>query len=1192
MKFIADLHIHSYLSRATSRECDLEHLNLWAQIKGITVVGAGDFTHPQWFSELREKLEPAEYGLYRLKQQFADQTDPLAPPACKAPVRFMLSVEISSIYKKDGRTRKVHNVVFMPDLGQAEKFNKRLDRIGNIKSDGRPILGIDSRALLEIVLETSDDAFLIPAHIWTPWFSVLGSRSGFDSVEECFEDLTPHIFAVETGLSSDPAMNWRVKSLDRFTLVSNSDAHSPANLGREANLFDTELSYHAIKDALKTGDPKRFLGTLEYFAEEGKYHFDGHRKCGARLSPEETIRLNRLCPVCGNPVTVGVSHRVEELADRELGLRPDGAHPYSSLLPMTDILSEVLQAGPKSKKVSMAYRDLIERIGPEFEILRNSPLEQIGRHGPPLLAEGIDKMRKNMVSIAPGYDGEFGKISLFEEKERSEFLGQKSLFPADPRGNVKQQADTAALRYMQAGSSGTRSPVNGKTARIEKEAQAARPPGKIMRPDQQRLLPGRKINAGEGSPVTQASSALKNDLLDNMNEAQQQAVRYTGGPLLIVAGPGTGKTFTLTHRIAYLIKTGIARPGQILAVTFTNKAAREMSRRLEKIFGDSKSLEHLTIRTFHALCLDIVSGRATASGEKQPVVVLNESERMHLIRAASKGARIDDSSHMLDPVLISEAISRAKQRLLLPDDNLTRYYPRPFWDHMLCTYGAYQDGLDKNDLLDYDDLILKTVRLLEADQALVKEYRERFCFISVDEYQDVNYAQYRLIRLLAPSGHDLCVIGDPNQAIYGFRGADVRYFHSFCEDYLGAKTIRLDRNYRSTETILQASNQIISPRATGRDDKRIWSGIHGARTVTVTELPTERAEAEYIAKTIDQEVGGISHFSVDTGRIDSRQEKNQRGFSDFAVLCRIKEQVKALDEALSRSGIPFQVAGGQKLAERRGIAELVSYLKTAWSIASDLDLERILNFPARGIGPGAISALRQLSGLNRSSIATALLREGLIPKMRPGVRKRLMRFSEELHQIRDLINGMGVYGQICCIVDRFAVRESMSNDKAFEEDLSAFLDLARSFDGRAVDFPAYLALERAQDRYDPCAEKVSVMTIHAAKGLEFPVVFVAGCEDGLLPYKRHRSNECDIEEEGRLFYVAMTRARQKVYLTHCVKRRLFGETTNRNASPFLSFLQEQLKEYEKPFAGRPKRKRKDMQLSLFDPVLGVKPEGF
>ncbi|MCK4985387.1 MAG: DNA helicase, partial [Desulfobacterales bacterium] len=317
MKFIADLHVHSKFSRATAKNLDLENLYIAAQLKGITVVGTGDFTYPAWFDEISEKLVAAEPGLFKLKDELARQCDTQVPPSCRSTVRFILTTEISNIYKKNGKTRKNHNLVFAPDLDIARKFNAKLDKIGNIKSDGRPILGLDARNLLETLLETSERAFLVPAHIWTPWFSVLGSKSGFDSIEECFDDLTPHIFAAETGLSSDPAMNWRVSSLDDLTLVSNSDAHSPLNLGREANVFDTELSYSAIKTALKTGDPKQFLGTFEFYPEEGKYHIDGHRTCKISFWPATTIKHDGRCPACGKPLTLGVLYRVEELADRK-----------------------------------------------------------------------------------------------------------------------------------------------------------------------------------------------------------------------------------------------------------------------------------------------------------------------------------------------------------------------------------------------------------------------------------------------------------------------------------------------------------------------------------------------------------------------------------------------------------------------------------------------------------------------------------------------------------------------------------------------------------------------------------------------------------------------------------------------------------------------------------------------------------
>jgi len=1094
MRFIADLHIHSYLSRATAKNLDLEHLNLWAQLKGITVVGTGDFTHPQWFSELSQKLQPAENGLFELKPEFAAQTAHMVPPSCTGPVRFMLSVEISSIYKKDGKTRKVHNVVFMPEFELAEKFNQRLGRIGNINSDGRPILGLDSRSLLEIVLDISEDAFLIPAHIWTPWFSVLGSKSGFDSLEECFDDLTTYIFAVETGLSSDPAMNWRVSSLDGLTLVSNSDAHSPSNLGREANHFDTDLSYFAIRDALKSGDPKRFLGTLEYFAEEGKYHFDGHRKCGVRLSPVETMKNKGLCPVCGRPVTIGVVYRVEELADRKTGAKPEGTHPYTSLLPLTDILSEVLQVGPKSKKVASAYRTLLERHGPEFEILRKTSLDALERQGPPLLTEAINKMRNNQVHIAPGYDGEFGTISLFDNQERTQLLGQNSLF------TVLSKTKTKSRMQTEQPSLSLQPDPNTVELRSWFEKNPPSPPFS---------------KGGLGGDFIRKKGVVEQvDLLQNLNEAQQEAVQYKGGPLLIVAGPGTGKTRTLAHRIAYLLLKGTARPEQVLAVTFTNKAAQEMAKRLRRLVDDSNAWKMLTIKTFHALCLDIITREADALGISGPVSILNEADRRHMVKIAIQEAESASSPSESDPDRILGLISLAKQRILSPKDDLAGTLDTPLTSGFSNIYASYQELLSKNHLLDFDDLVFRTVRLFEGNEAISRKYQSRFSFISVDEYQDINYAQYRLIRLLAPGGHDICVIGDPDQAIYGFRGADVQYFHRFCEDYPAAKRILLKQNYRSTETILRASGQLIGVDDTRRAQKGIWSGIHGAKTMTVNELPTERAEAEYIVKTIEQEVGGISHFSVDSGRIDRFQEKKERGFSDFAVLYRIKELGKALEEAFARSGIPFQMVGNEKLQNRKGIVELISYLKAGWSLACDLDVERIVNFPSRGIGHATVHALKQWSEMRGGSLMTALDRSDEISGLKPGPRSKLRIFSRDLNQLKEILNSMSVYEQIHHILNQFSIMDAMSGNKAFEQDLTTFLDLARSFEDRGVDFLAHLALEKAQDRYDPAAEKVSLMTMHAAKGLEFPVVFVAGCEDGLIPYRRKKGEQGDLLEEG------------------------------------------------------------------------------
>src|SRR4030043_709513 len=423
MRFIADLHIHSRYSRATSKDMLPKNIWKWAQLKGITVIGTGDFTHPEWFKELREKIESAENGFFRFKKEF--QLDDV-PDLCKADVFFVLSAEISCIYSKKGKVRKIHSIVFVPDFATATRINAVLSKIGNLSSDGRPILGLDSKELLKIILDVSNEAMLVPAHAWTPHFSVFGAGSGFDSLEECFEELTSYIYAIETGLSSDPLMNWRLSSLDHITLISNSDAHSPAKLGREANIFDTEISYKAMMNAIKTRDGCE--ETIEFFPEEGKYHYDGHRTCGISLSPKETVKHNYLCPVCGKRVTVGVMHRVEKLADRENGFRPSGAPPFHSVVPLPEIIAEAIKVGVYSKAVNNEYLHIIEKLGNEFKILMDIPLNDIERASSPIIREAIARMRSGNVHISPGFDGEYGKIKIFEEVERKAIKGQGRLF--------------------------------------------------------------------------------------------------------------------------------------------------------------------------------------------------------------------------------------------------------------------------------------------------------------------------------------------------------------------------------------------------------------------------------------------------------------------------------------------------------------------------------------------------------------------------------------------------------------------------------------------------------------------------------------------------------------------------------------------------------------------------------------------
>lgn len=417
MQFVADFHIHSPYSRATSPDMEIETLNRYAQIKGITVIGTGDFTHPAWFANIQKKLEPAEQGLFKLKAEYKTASDNSVPSICRSDVRFILSAEISCIYSKNGRVRKVHNLLIVNSFDAAEKINTVLSKIGNLKSDGRPILGLDSKVLLNLALQASPDVLFIPAHAWTPHFAVLGSNSGFNSLEECFEELTPNIYAIETGLSSDPLMNWRLSGLDRFAFISNSDAHSPSKLAREANIFNTELSYNAIYEAIKTKDKSKFIGTIEYFPEEGKYHLDGHRDCKQRMTPSETKQNNGLCPKCGGKVTVGVMHRVDDLADRKEGVTPDGAIPFRRLIPLQEIIAEVYDAGINTKKVAAMYANLISALGNELSILQEVPVKEIEDVSTPMIAEGIARVRDGKVKIAPGYDGEYGTISLFEEKQ-------------------------------------------------------------------------------------------------------------------------------------------------------------------------------------------------------------------------------------------------------------------------------------------------------------------------------------------------------------------------------------------------------------------------------------------------------------------------------------------------------------------------------------------------------------------------------------------------------------------------------------------------------------------------------------------------------------------------------------------------------------------------------------------------------
>ena len=409
MKFIADFHIHSKYSRATSKDMDVHHIAEWAKLKGVTLMGTGDFTHHLWLEELKANLEDLGNGLFKYNG-----------------IYFILTSEISSIYSKNGRTYRIHNIVISPSFKTTDKINEALGRRGNLASDGRPILGVDAEELAKIVFDIDDNCMLVPGHIWTPWFSLFGSMSGFDKIYDCFGEQTSKIFALETGLSSDPAMNWRLSALDKFTLISNSDSHSPSKIGREANVFDCELDYKSIRDTLRTKDKKRFLYTIEFFPEEGKYHFDGHRLCDMRLSPKETREHQGKCPKCGKAVTVGVMNRVEQLADRPEGFQPENAIPYKNLIPFEEIIAESRGVKSGSVAVERDYRSFLAKFGTEFNILLGLSDEELLKGLPSRVAEGVLRVRKGNVNIKAGYDGEYGIISIFGDEDKGK-EGEKQL---------------------------------------------------------------------------------------------------------------------------------------------------------------------------------------------------------------------------------------------------------------------------------------------------------------------------------------------------------------------------------------------------------------------------------------------------------------------------------------------------------------------------------------------------------------------------------------------------------------------------------------------------------------------------------------------------------------------------------------------------------------------------------------------
>ena len=1159
MKFIADLHIHSRFSRATAKNLTPENLYISAQEKGIDVIATGDFTHPGWFAELKEKLVPAESGLFRLKENIARKCDRQIPSSCRREVRFALETEISNIYKKNNVLRKNHNLIYVPDFDTAARLNARLETLGNIKSDGRPILGLDARNLLEIVLEYSDEAMLIPAHIWTPWFSLLGSKSGFDSLTECFADLSDEIFAVETGLSSDAPMNWRISELDSRVLVSNSDAHSPANLGRNANLFDTDLSFPAIRAALKAKDSTRCLGTLDLYPEEGKYHMDGHRKCNLWLRPSESIKKNGICPVCGKPLTLGVLHRVEALADRAEGVKPENALPYRYIIPLPEILSEIFSVGSKSKKVEQTWRIALETVGPELETLLFASSEEIAKAGIPLLDEAIRRMRAGEIHISPGYDGEYGRITVFTPDEKEKLMGQSALFSGPERKAKKRNPKSEKSKKSD-------------SLNIVSNSDSLITDNRSLASDKCSLKPDTNSNSlvTDNCSLTTDNCSL---ITVHCNEDQQQAVEHTGSPLLIIAGPGAGKTRTLTHRIAWLMQQRGILPENILAVTFTNKAAREMKDRLSLLLKNPAALPFVS--TFHAFAYKLLQQEDRAGFS-----VIDDEERKAIIGDAMRLCGADRQKNALTLQNFCDLISTARQQILGPEDDTSSLTGNTEPAMFSAVYSKYQQMLAQEMLLDYDDLIFHTVRLLEQNPDIQNRYIAKYQQILVDEYQDINQGQYRIIRALAPENSELCVIGDPDQAIYGFRGADVRYFENFTKDYPTAKMIRLTRNYRSAESILESSHQVIRSARRDETELRIYSGIQGVKTLTILEQPTEKAEAVAVGKLIEKMCGGTGFHSIDFGKTGESGLKTDRGFSDFAVLYRTHTQAEIIAEIFEKGGIPFQIASRDHAWGEKGISELLSFLKLTENRGTFHDLEKIIRLERAGSGKKSMDIFSTWFYQRKMTLTDAM--DHLIirnPLPDADAQKTVNGFNKKISMLQQEMQGKSIAEKLVHLRERSGLSAFISESKKRENAFDRAISLAKVFGHDVTSFLEITAFDTDQDTCDFTAEKVNLMSLHASKGLEFPVVFICGCEKGLLPYNAPGRKPADPDEERRLLYVGMTRAKEELFLAWARKRTVYGKTLEREISPFVRDIEDRLLFLEK--TKRKMQKEKQSQLDIF-----------
>ena len=1077
--YIADLHIHSRYSRATSRDLTPENLDFQARRKGIRVLGTGDFTHPAWRQELKEKLVLEEDGLYRLKKEYVRNPEKGAE---EDRTRFVITGEISSIYKQDGKVRKVHSLLILPGLEEAERLSAKLETIGNIHSDGRPILGLSCHDLLEIMLDICPEGIFVPAHIWTPHFSMFGAFSGFDSVEDCFGELTPYIHAVETGLSSDPPMNWRLSALDRFQLISNSDAHSPAKLGREANLLSGSLSYEGLKKAIETGEGLE--GTIEFFPEEGKYHFDGHRKCHICMSPAEADRNDGICPVCKRKMTIGVSHRIAQLADREEGFVLSSGKPFESLVPLPEVIAASTGRSAAGKRVQEEYQSMLDKLGTEFAILREVPVEEIKHHSGYLIAEGIRRLREGRVTRLPGFDGEYGIIRLFEPDEIQNPEGQMSL--------------SGILEASKAAGEQTDS---GKYTAEEPEIKQEKAAGKTGKRSAQTEEKNRNCKK-------EAESFC-------LNEEQKKAAELPCRRLAVIAGPGTGKTKTLTARIQCLIEKRRVKASEITAVTFTNQAARELRERLQKEMPHRRAFARIQTGTFHSICGELLKSAGVSYTLADPM------ELEELAKEILEELKLKLSVTALQNVISREKIKRVlvfgREFQKEAEDNTQLQPGTELWNAV----SRYEERLKELGLFDFDDLLIEALCLLLEDNEEARSFCSRFSYLLVDEFQDISPLQYELICQWNRYGKELFVIGDPDQSIYGFRGSDSACFSRFLKDAPEAEVISLHKNYRSSGTITEGAAAVIS---NNPGEKRSLVSMAGPGSrLRVVKASGKRSEGIFTAREINRMVGGIDMLDAQEEGVE---EKTIRSFSDIAILCRTNRQAEAMEEYLKKEGIPYTITGRGSFLEEETVREAVAFFRDLYSQEKETDQE---------------------TGRFRKELEEIDF-QGLQEKYRPLLSKK---------KPADLIK-MWMEDRGLSQDEPLSRLMSMALFHRTMKDLLENLLLGREGD-----------LKRCGGRHYT-ADAVSLMTLHGAKGLEFPAVIIPGMEKGAfpLPIKRKDGTPVDIQEERRLFYVGMTRAREELIFVTC------GEP-----SEFLSELPEHLVQREQTLVRESPQTR---QMSLFD----------